>query len=98
MFSLNKAAKDQHNQRLRHSHFGGDQQHHSGSSGLSEAYHSMQEENLDRIETVICDSEQLAMASRTGTKAKNFRGSEQGCPWPFRPDTWSDYSFHDSLA
>ena len=36
----------------------------------------MQEENLDRIETVICDSEQLAMSSsRTGTKAKNFRGS-----------------------
>jgi len=38
----------------------------------------MQEENLDRIETVICDSEQLAMASSrtmTGTKAKNFRGS-----------------------
>ena len=38
----------------------------------------MQEENLDRIETVICDSEQLAMASSrtmTGTKANNFRGS-----------------------
>merc|ERR1711936_405404 len=35
-----RAAKDQQ-QRLRHSHFGGDQH-----SGLSEAY-SMQEENLD---------------------------------------------------
>ena len=37
----------------------------------------MQEENLDRIETVICDSEQLSMgqSSRTGTKAKNLRGS-----------------------
>ena len=31
-------------------------------------------------------------------KCKNFKGSEQGCPWPFRPDTWSEYSYHDSLA
>ena len=59
-------------EQLRHSHFG---------EQLSDAY-SMQEENLDRIETVICDNEQLA-TSRTGTKAKsrlqqpsqNFRGS-----------------------
>ena len=46
----------------------------------------MREENLDRIETVICDNEQLTVTSRmaatTGTKAKrqqlqqqNFRGS-----------------------
>merc|ERR1712051_402860 len=61
-------------EQLRHSHFG-DQ--------LSEAY-SMREENLDRIETVICDNEQLVNSRRiTGTKAKrqqlqpgqNFRGS-----------------------
>ena len=65
--------KDPH---LRHSHFG----EHSGlgGGGLGDAYStSMQEENLDRIETVICDSEQLSMgqSSRTGTKAKNLRGS-----------------------
>ena len=43
----------------------------------------MREENLDRIETVICDNEQLVTSrmSTTGTKAKrqlqqqNFRGS-----------------------
>ena len=45
-------------EQLRHSHFG-DQ--------LSEAY-SMREENLDRIETVICDNEQLVNSRRiTGT-------------------------------
>ena len=42
----------------------------------------MREENLDRIETVICDNEQLVTSrTATGTKAKrqlqqqNFRGS-----------------------
>ena len=43
----------------------------------------MREENLDRIETVICDNEQLVTSrtAATGTKAKrqlqqqNFRGS-----------------------
>ena len=39
----------------------------------------MREENLDRIETVICDNEHNSVTSRiTGTKAKknnDFRGS-----------------------
>ena len=40
----------------------------------------MREENLDRIETVICDNEQLCSSGHrsTGAKAKrlnNFRGS-----------------------
>ena len=28
----------------------------------------------------------------------NFKGSEQGCPWPFRPFTWSVYSFYHNLT
>lgn len=41
----------------------------------------MREENLDRIETVLCDTEQFVSSRMTGTKAKriqqqqNFRGS-----------------------
>jgi len=71
--NTNIATLQAREQQLRHSHFG-DQ--------LSDAY-SMREENLDRIETVICDNEQFATSKTTGTRAKrshqqsqqNFRGS-----------------------
>ena len=57
-----------------------DQLRHSQLSDqpLSEAYSRREHENLDRIETVICDHDQVtSRLNGTGAKAKkhNFRGS-----------------------